>query len=370
MSAFGSTPAIMRAIIVIPCLDEEAGLGATCASLGFMPGRPAPAATDLVLVDNGSIDGTPAVMASIRHRFPDNVFVVREPERGYVPPRHRGVLAAQEIAERHRIEASDVLVLQADADTIYGQDYVTAMHDAAICSGVLVEGVAQTDLAFAAANPGYFRLARYADSAVEAFFANETDEVVIDDKVAAYRLTDYFAWGGHRREYDRHGDEIHAETSRLFLRAKMHGARRVRAGSAVAVPSRRKLEIDPLLYFATQGFPREAQWRARWREQCGSPLALRDFDDPAAPETLKRAISLRRAHGLIFFAVMPEHVARLCDQPGVPMIRPPAFQALMSLVSAISTDDLRAAPGRLFEICFALLESHPELFEACFGDPT
>ncbi len=360
----------MRAIIVIPCLDEEAGLAATCASIGFMPGRPPPPATDLVLVDNGSIDGTPEVMAALRHRFPDNVFVVREPERGYVPPRHRGVLMAQEIAERRRIEASDVLILQADADTIYGQGYVAAMRDAAICSGLLIEGVAQTDGRFAAANPGFFRLARYADSAVEAFFAHEADEVVIDDKVAAYRLEDYGSWGGHQREYDRHGDEIHAETSRLFIRARTYGARRVRAGSAVAFPSRRKLEIDPLLYFVTQGFPREAQWGVRWQEQCGRLMSLRDFDDRAAPEALKRAISVRRAHGLILFALMPEHIARLLDQPSVSVVRPPAFQALMSLVSGISRDDIRAAPGRLIEICFALLESDPELFEACVGEPS
>ena len=67
----------MRAYIVMPCLNEERELVATCASLGFGPG----VATDnpdgtLVLVDNGSTDRTPELMqktvdklAELQERF-------------------------------------------------------------------------------------------------------------------------------------------------------------------------------------------------------------------------------------------------------------------------------------------------------------
>ena len=109
-------------------------------------------------------------------------------------------------------------------------------------AGAMIEGVAHTSLDFMTTHPGYYRLADTADRAVDQFSMTETDEIIIDDKVAGYRLSDYLAWGGHRREYDLQGDEIHAETSRLYLRGKMRGADRVRAAGALAFPSRRKAE--------------------------------------------------------------------------------------------------------------------------------
>ena len=72
---------LMRTVVVIPCLNEQATLAATCASLGFGLDGPSPDDVTLVLVDNGSDDETPAVMGSIRQSSPDRVILAKEPER-------------------------------------------------------------------------------------------------------------------------------------------------------------------------------------------------------------------------------------------------------------------------------------------------
>lgn len=66
--------------VVLPCLDEAAALPAVLASLP--PGYRA------IVVDNGSVDGSPAVAASC------GALVVHETRRGYGAAVHTGLLAA------------------------------------------------------------------------------------------------------------------------------------------------------------------------------------------------------------------------------------------------------------------------------------
>ena len=74
----------------------------------------------------------------------------------------------------------------------------------------------------------------------------DSDEVLIDDKACGYRLSDYQRWGGLRREYLPDGSEIHAETSRMYLRAlATAGAKRVRVERAGALTSARRIYEKP-----------------------------------------------------------------------------------------------------------------------------
>jgi glycosyltransferase involved in cell wall biosynthesis len=68
--------------IVLPCLDEADALPAVLAEL--------PAGCPVLVVDNGSSDGTAAVAAAHGAR------VVSEPRRGYGAAVHAGLLAARE----------------------------------------------------------------------------------------------------------------------------------------------------------------------------------------------------------------------------------------------------------------------------------
>jgi glycosyltransferase involved in cell wall biosynthesis len=117
------------ASIVIACLNEESRLAATCRSLGFGDGlQPATNAT-LILVDNGSTDGTRAVAKVIQSLAPaGSVVVAEEPERGHVPPRHRGNIVATELAQRRGFAQADTLLVQADADTTYSDGYLEALR--------------------------------------------------------------------------------------------------------------------------------------------------------------------------------------------------------------------------------------------------
>ncbi|MGW4213125.1 glycosyltransferase family 2 protein [Lentzea sp. NPDC004789] len=66
--------------VVLPCLDEAAALPAVLASL--------PSGYRAIVVDNGSVDGSPAVAAS------HGALVVHESRRGYGAAVHTGLLAA------------------------------------------------------------------------------------------------------------------------------------------------------------------------------------------------------------------------------------------------------------------------------------
>ena len=192
-----SSELFMDTYIIIPCLDEESNLAKTCASLGFPHGSDP--SCRLVLVDNGSKDNSLRVMSEICNASPSgNVHVVGEPKKGVVHARARGAeVVLNDVQVRFR-NPQNVLVLQADADTIYLPSYVEQLMLNARTAplGTLLEGYAVTSEEFSHDFPKFDSLGIMIDYSMEQISVNETDDVVVDDKICAYRLSDYLRWGG------------------------------------------------------------------------------------------------------------------------------------------------------------------------------
>ncbi len=298
----------MHCIIALPCLNEGIGFLPTCASLGFAAGQVPPSNAVLVLVDNGSDDDTWAHMVELqRTTAAGAVSAVQEQNRGYIAARRAGAAEAVRIAAERGWAADDVLLLQADADTIYGPGYLNAMRSCAERSPCnrLFEGrseapedphdpVAQMQAAEQAA-----------DAEVADRFAPDELDIIVDDKVAAFRLSDYFAWGEHQREFDRSGEEILAETTRLYMRARFKGAQRVRVEGAEARTSTRRILDSPDIAFATAGFPYPPAWKERWRQRYRGPRELEAFASWPLPEGTALALDERRRHVLAIFTFAP-----------------------------------------------------------------
>ena len=338
---------------------------AAAGSLGFGAGTPR-AASDifLVMVDNGSTDGTLDAMARIQSGSRSgSVVILGEPERGYVPPRRRGTLFLQDLADRMGQPPECWLVLQADADTAYLPGYAQWMQQfLGSRHNVLLEGAVKRDAGFDALYPAYRELERSVAETLEASPVADEDEIVVDDKTCGYRLSDYLRWGGHFREYDEAGCEIHAETTRLLLRARLaHGTIKLRVNPAQAVPSRRRILEDPALHFATAGFPREELWVRRWRERHPSRRTLIEFPSPPADAEVVEACFYRRAHEIALFWLLPWLVRRARDGDG--FSAPDPFTAgLLDLVPALRADQLAESPALALQAVLALIEDHPEKF--------
>lgn len=291
----------MDTYIVMPCLNEAAQLAQTCASLGFPGDRDAQ--THLVLVDNCSEDQTLEVMRFIRSACgPQTVHILQESRRGYVPARSAGpmFLASSGLA------SPSSLLLQADADTLYLPGYVRQMkHEAGQNGrGHMFEAAAVTAAEFRRKFLVFDELCRTIDAEMSAWFVRDEDDVVVDDKVSGFFLGDYYDWGGHFVQQIRTGEELLAESTRLFILAKQtHGARKVKV-AALALPSRRKLATQAVAYFASAGFPRGPNWNARWSDDsCGSAA---DFlQDPHGSPCIAAAASYRRRHLLALFGLLP-----------------------------------------------------------------
>ncbi len=133
-------------------------------------------------------------------------------------------------------------------------------------------------------------------------------DVVVDDKVAAMRLSDYFAWGGHRREWANDGDEVLAETTRLYMRARLRGGHRCRA-EAFAWTSLRRVIQDPGLAFATAGHPRGPRWRAKWSRSYIGPSTLPKFNAALSPEATIQLVHARVMHLVGLFRLLPAWTA-------------------------------------------------------------
>ena len=170
----------MRAFIVMPCLNEEDELEAACASLGFgLAAETGPAKTTLILVDNGSTDRTPEIMQHIwRSSRKGAVIITHESERGFVPPRRHGIERAAALAEIEGLSQSDVLILQADADTRYRSGYVAAMLAAGETSEplILIEGRAAVSSEFSMLHPTYQALAERVDASVQSLCVADTED--------------------------------------------------------------------------------------------------------------------------------------------------------------------------------------------------
>ena len=301
----------MLVVVAMPCLDEEGGVKPVCRSLGFgSSAERSGVAAVLVLVDNGSRDGTLSAMERVAAcSQTGSVRVVREPSMGFVPARHRGALEARRVAGERGVSEDEVLLVQADADTIYMPKFLATM---ARCSshagiGALIEGYSEAEPAseeFVA----YRRLETMVDAAAAGALLDDAFDVVVDDKVAALRLSDYFAWGGHRREWANDGDEVLAETTRLYMRGRLLGGRRCRA-EAFAWTSLRRVVQDPGLAFATAGHPRGPRWGAKWSSAYVGPSTVQAFDAPLSPEAAVQLVHSRVMHLVALFRLLPAWMA-------------------------------------------------------------
>ncbi|MGA0607967.1 glycosyltransferase family 2 protein [Phenylobacterium sp. VNQ135] len=339
----------MLVAFIIPCLNEEARVRATAMSLAG-GGDQLPADTDLILVDNGSTDATWTILGDLVALGRGRIHRVRERRRGFVPPRHRGVMHAAGLARRRGVATDDVLILQGDADTIYLPDYIDRMRSAA-AANVLLEG------SIGRVNEGDPRLLAYralelkVDQVIRAYEVDDVQETLVDDKACGYRLTDYERWGGLQREYAADGSELHAETTRLFLRARaLTGAMRHRVESASALTSPRRILEDPVLYFCTAGYPRERSWVARLRRAAataGGPRVALGEDSSYANEA---AIRYRLGHTLALFWILPWLTAILLED-SLPDMTPVGFGP-----HNFSRSDLVERPGAVLMRLLAMID--------------
>lgn len=313
----------MMTAVVMPCLNEQLTLKRSAASLGFGLGDllDSPDAV-LIMVDNASRDGTQLIMSEIQRASPPGaVIVCDEAERGYVPPRAKGIMVAAHVAESRSLHPEELLILQVDADTYYDPGYICAFQEAAgaFSSNVLFEGVTHPPHRFLTGHPGFQRLADDTDAALAPWMADDDSNVIIDDKVSAFSYRNYLFWGGHRREYDSLGREIHAETSRLYLRGKLAGAKYRRVAAASAAPSRRKILRNPIRHFATAGLPRNEAWWRDWSMAYSGPRTLDAFESPNSLSLLKAPIMARKAHLMGMFNLLPTLVQLVSGEtPSIP----------------------------------------------------
>lgn len=349
----------MLTFVVMPCLNEADLVGNAVASLVDSAGGGA-CEVHVVVVDNGSVDGTLEVLDRMRAEAPRTISVVHEPMRGFVPPRRRGVAVVAELARRAGVDQRDVLVLQADADTVYRPGYVAAMHAAAVgAEGAMMEGACRRPPSFESDHPEYVAAERLVDSAVEMLEASDRDDVVMDDKVCAYRLSDYVRWGGLFEEVTPGGDQIHAETTRMFIRARLsEGAPKLRVNPAGALPSRRRTIEDPRYQFSTLGFPRETSWASaqakRWPRT--------DVDAFARSVLLggeEEAVRMRIAHLLALFRMLPAIVLRAAGEHADLLEQEDVVSAL-SMLPVRSSEELVANPATAVMDALSLVDAHLE----------
>jgi glycosyltransferase involved in cell wall biosynthesis len=359
-------PRRTHAVIVIPCLNEASSLRATCRSLGFgIRPNDQRADTTLVIVDNGSTDDTLTIAQEIqRSALPGTVILGQENERGYVPPRRAGNLLARQFANASHLDPSRVLILQADADTRYSDGYVEAMLHAAGLAGphTMLEGIAEIPPELHPRLNSFLRLTAETDERVFSLIApSPEDELICTDAVCAYRLSDYFDWGGHQREYVEDGEEVYAESTRLRIRSLPSGGRKILVEDAVAFPSERKILLRPGEEFATAGFPRGERWRSAWRRSYSGPATAEEFGAARDSPEVLRARRAREHHLIALFGLLPIHAAR-----AVGATLPQANPALLRLAESLPRRDsmiLTHEPARLITDVLEVVDYKPQALD-------
>jgi glycosyltransferase involved in cell wall biosynthesis len=349
-----------RAIIVLPFLNEQESLSNSCHSLGFgLDTNPIPRNATLFMIDNGSSDGSLQIAKSISDASPEgSVIIGHEAERGYVPPRHRGNLLAQEYTESNGWRESDTLILQVDADTVYCEGYVEAMRSAAQTAGdnILFQAAAQYPPEFKTTFPEYIQICEKIDNQLEELFAAEATDVIVDDKLSGYWLEDYFKWGGHQREYTLEGDEIHSETARLYIKARAYGSIKSRVEGAQAFPSMRKTIEEPALHFAAAGFPRETSWNEKWRTQYHGPTTIHGLCENLSHPEVQRAVDVRRQHIIAMFGIIPLHISKALDK-NLNFNDNALYEKILSMLPKRTINDVKNNPGIFFTDVFHLSDS-------------
>lgn len=343
---------MMFVAVVIPCFNEYATLRETCASLGFGEGRTAADDAILVLIDNGSNDGTLDLATQISRESPPGIVRVgQELERGFVPPRRAGNRLAQQVAQEQGVAPESALILQADADTVYSDGYVDAMRNTAIATpaGTMVQSIMQYPAEFLEQHAAYIELCQEAESGLEWLLDEDPEQVVVDDKAVGYRLSDYLRWGGHQREYLASGDEVHAETTRLYMKGRLYGATLRLADEASASHSVRRVLAEPAVDFATAGFPRETSWVRAWQARSARVQTMRDLLSRENHAVVQLGAALRRRHITALFGALPLDVARTV---GVPSRFDQDDRLSNIMLPERPPDVLRASPAMLIEDVF------------------
>lgn len=300
--------------VVIPCLNEEETLASTCRSLGFGRGiSSSPHNTILIIVDNGSTDSTISVAENVKEESaPGSVIIASELVKGYVPPRHHGVEIAEKVSFEQGYSQEEVLILQADADTIYSSNYINSMQYASLHAGfkVLLEAETHYPPSFANEYQVLMNHLSLAEHAFSDLFTQSGNDVIIDDKTCGYRLALYTESGGLQREFFVNGDEIHAGTSRWFMRLRAEGVERCKVETAYVIHSVRKMIQKPLILIANAGFTREASWNNHWELVFRTPSTLKALSQNLNHENLHEALEWRIRNLLALFCLLPRHHAR------------------------------------------------------------
>lgn len=341
--------------VVVPCLNERESLEATCRSLGFAASVEPPDGCGLILVDNGSTDGSVQLCEWIRDASPGSVVVAQESERGYVPARRHGIDIAAEITQDADIPADRVIIIQADADTGYSAGYAVAMRDALSRAGPghLAQAITTRPAEFAHQHPLVLELEN-ADQLDGLDDRDRDFDIIVDDKACAFTLSDYRRWGGHRREYLPDGEELLAETTRLFIAARLNGATRVDVDGAMVSHSLRRIEADAVQELAAAGFP-----YSRRRMLGGEPLTLDALEDRVASgdrTILEQIRAVRHAHLVGLFEMLPAHLAR---SVGVMRTDSRALRALDALPPR-HHDEAVTRPGQLLADVLDLIAQGPD----------
>lgn len=295
----------------MPCFNEEENITESLLSLGF-GGKDAQLNTDvnLVIVDNNSTDSTFNIAIKIKDQFPENIHLVKESEQGYIPARHAGNLYVRNLATKRGWLIEDILILQVDADTFYSEGYISAMRDASIFFGLntMLEAYSEYPLSFKRKYVDYIDLCGEIDHNLESIFVkSKTYDIIVDDKQCAYRLGDYFRWGTHIREFLENGDEIFAETTRLFVKARFSGAVKVMLNNVYAEHSPRRILEHPILQYATAGFPRELAWKTKWLDK---KIDIKEFLELKYLDSIawKDITNVREIHLISLFNVLPIYI--------------------------------------------------------------
>lgn len=103
----GARPFLPDVSVIVPAYNEEAGIAATIES---MAGSSYPGRLEIVVVDDGSTDGTAAIARSLGYPY---VHVITQPNSGKPGALNTGIAAAQ----------SEVLVM-VDGDTVFEPDTI------------------------------------------------------------------------------------------------------------------------------------------------------------------------------------------------------------------------------------------------------
>ncbi len=346
--------------IVLPCLNEEKYLAKTCKSLGFGTNKKNPSSTLLFIIDNGSHDASKAIAEVVKNNSKENtVLIFQCLQRGYVPARHFGNLMVLEWAKKNGYDPKTVLILQADADTIYSKSYAnTILLNFKQCdTNTLFQARSEYPIIFKKKFSEFVKLAAKIDHSFNHLFLEEEYDCIIDDKAAGYSLDNYFKWGGHRVEYMLPDQELYVETTRLFIAARVFGVVKKVISEACVQHSPRNIIKNPVIYFATLGFP-QSPLVDKFSFNISIKLSLQQVCKSIEQLENSNAVILRKLHIIGLFVILPLHIHNTLNT--VVMNNNEFAQCVVTKLPFRTQADMRNNPGVFVKDIFDLIESHKD----------